>query len=193
MLRQLNTPLALSYITVSYNLIEGFFSVGFAVITGSPALLGFGIDSFVESLSGLVMVWRFSGEEHREHAALRLVGVSLILLAGYVTYESSAALLNFEPPERSIAGLVIAGMSLISMPILYTLKMRAARFISSKSLAADAKQTFACMMLSVALLLGSGLHYTFGWWQADPVAGLFIAVFLIRGGYDAWREGKLCC
>jgi Co/Zn/Cd efflux system component len=193
MLKQRNTPLALSYINFSYNLIEGLFSVGFAVIIGSPALLGFGIDSFVESWSGLVMVWRFSGDEHREHAALRLVGVSLIFLAGYVTYESFTALLKSEPPERSIAGLVIAGISLISMPILYTLKQRAARSISSKSLAADAKQTLACIMLSVALLFGTGLHYAVGWWQADPVAGLFIAAFLLREGYEVCSDGTLCC
>jgi divalent metal cation (Fe/Co/Zn/Cd) transporter len=193
MLKQRNTPLVLSYISVGYNILEGLFSVGFAVFTGSPALLGFGIDSFVESLSGLVMVWRFSGDEHRERAALRRVGISLILLAAYVMYESCAALLKSEPPGRSIAGLVIAGISLISMPILYTLKRRAARTISSKSLAADAKQTLACMMLSVALLLGTGLHYAVGWWHADPVAGLLIAAFLMREGYKAWSEGKVCC
>jgi divalent metal cation (Fe/Co/Zn/Cd) transporter len=79
------------------------------------------------------------------------------------------------------------------MPILYTLKRRAARSISSKSLAADAKQTFACMMLSVALLLGTGLHYAAGWWKADPIAGLFIAAFLMREGYKVWIDGKLCC
>jgi divalent metal cation (Fe/Co/Zn/Cd) transporter len=188
-----NNALALSYITVGYNILEGLISVGFAVITGSPALLGFGVDSFVESLSGTVMVWRFSGAQQRESPALRLVGASLIVLAGYVMYESATDLLKSTPPERSIAGLIIAGVSLITMPILYTLKQRVATQIGSKSLAVDAKQTLACILLSIALLMGTGLHYVFGLWQADPLAGLLIAAFLIRDGYEAWREGRLCC
>jgi divalent metal cation (Fe/Co/Zn/Cd) transporter len=192
--------LALSYITVGYNLLEGIASVFFALSFGSSALLGFGIDSFVESLSGIVMVWRFSrpylsreSDEWRERIAIRLVGVSLIILSGYVAYESGTMLYYGESPDRSVVGLVIALISLITMPILYILKRRAAVAIQSRSLATDAKQTLACIMLSVALLVGSGLHYVVGMWQADPVAGLVIAAFLIREGYKAWNEEDLCC
>jgi hypothetical protein len=73
----------LSYATVAYNVLEGVVSVVFATLSASPALLGFGIDSFVESLSGAVMIWRFcgAGDERRETTAIRLVGVSLIILA----------------------------------------------------------------------------------------------------------------
>src|SRR4051794_6706241 len=161
-----STALVLSYATVAYNVLEGIVSVGFAYLAGSPALLGFGIDSFVESLSGLVMVWRFSGAdtEHRESTAIRFVGVSLIVLAAYVAYESLSALYLSAPPERSIAGLIIAAVSLVTMPILYVLKRRSAKAVESRSLATDAKQTLACIMLSVALLIGTGLHYTFGIW-----------------------------
>src|SRR5262245_56591295 len=120
MFAQRNTALALSYATVAYNVLEGIVSVVFAYLAGSPALLGFGIDSFVESLSGLVMVWRFSGadNEHRERAAVRLVGASLIALAAYVAYEAAVSLYYSEPPARSIAGVVIAAVSLVTMPIL---------------------------------------------------------------------------
>jgi divalent metal cation (Fe/Co/Zn/Cd) transporter len=188
------TALALSYATVGYNLLEGIVSVGFATLAGSPALLGFGIDSFVESLSGVVMIWRFSAAgEHRERAAIRLVGVSLIVLAAYVAYESATALYYVEPPERTIVGLVIAAISLVTMPVLYLLKRRTAADIKSRSLAADAKQTLACIMLSVALLVGTGLHYTLGLWQADPIAALVIAAYLAREGYRAWKERELCC
>jgi divalent metal cation (Fe/Co/Zn/Cd) transporter len=193
--RPQTTALALSYTTVAYNVLEGIVSVVFAYLAGSPALLGFGIDSFVESLSGAVMVWRFSGKhnEHREVAAIRLVGVSLIVLAVYVAYEAATSLYYSEPPERSIVGLVIAAVSLVTMPVLYVLKRRTARDIGSRSLATDAKQTLACIMLSVALLIGTGLHYTIGLWQADPVAALVIAAFLVREGYKAWKERELCC
>jgi divalent metal cation (Fe/Co/Zn/Cd) transporter len=195
MVVQRNTALVLSYATVGYNVLEGIVSVIFAYLAGSPALLGFGIDSFVESLSGLVMVWRFSGadNEQRERAAVRLVGISLIVLAAYVGYEAAVSLYYSKPPERSIAGVVIAAVSLVTMPILYALKRRTAQSIASKSLATDAKQTLACIMLSVALLVGTGLHYAVGFWQADPLAALVIAAFLVREGYGAWKERDLCC
>jgi divalent metal cation (Fe/Co/Zn/Cd) transporter len=188
--------LALSYTTVAYNLLEGLVSVGFALAAGSPALLGFGIDSFVESLSGLIMIWRFSGaveEARREELAARLVGISLIVLSAYVAYDAVAALYYDEAPERNIAGLVIAVLSLLVMPTLYLLKRRAAAALQSRSLVADAKQTLACILLSVALLAGSGLHYTIGWWQADPLAALVIAAYLAREGYEALTEHELCC
>jgi divalent metal cation (Fe/Co/Zn/Cd) transporter len=191
-----NTALALSYATVAYNLLEGAVAVVFALASRSSALLGFGIDSFVESLSGTVMIWRFSRaaeDERREPAAIRLVGISLIILAAYVAYEAVTALYYREPPERSPAGVIVAVLSLAVMPTLYVLKRRTARALNSRSLAADAKQTLACLMLSVALLAGTGLHYLTGFWQADPIAALLIAVYLMREGYEAWREHELCC
>jgi divalent metal cation (Fe/Co/Zn/Cd) transporter len=117
----------------------------------------------------------------------------LIVLAAYVAYEAAVSLYYSEPPARSIAGVAIAAVSLVTMPILYALKRRTAQSIASKSLATDAKQTLACIMLSVALLIGTGLHYAVGLWQADPLAGLVIAAFLAREGYRAWKERDLCC
>jgi len=191
-----STAIVLSYVTVAYNVLEGVVAVAFAIVAGSPALLGFGIDSFVESLSGGVMIWRFShaAEDHRrEQTAIRLVGISLIVLALYVAYEAATSLYYHEPPERSPVGLIIAALSLVVMPALYVLKRRTAAAIGSRSLATDAKQTLACLMLSVALLIGSGLHYATGVWQADPIAALLIAAYLLREGYEAWKEQELCC
>jgi divalent metal cation (Fe/Co/Zn/Cd) transporter len=195
------TALALSCITVGYNVLEGLVAVVFATLAGSSALLGFGIDSFVESLSGMVMVWRFTRTTHltsdeaeqRERVAIRLVGVSLFTLGGYVVYESATILYFHQIPTRSPAALIIAAVSLIAMPILYLLKRRVAAAIQSRSLATDAKQTLACIMLSIALLVGSGLHYFVGVWQADPIAGIVIAAYLLREGYVAWTEQDLCC
>jgi len=193
--------LRLSYFTVIYNVFEGAVSVVFAFVAGSSALMGFGVDSFVESLSGMIMIWRFSrtsnvsiaAGERKEKVAIRLVGLTLVILAGYVAYESCMMLYFSESPERYPAGILIAIVSLIVMPILYVAKRRTAEALRSRSLAADATQTLACMLLSMALLLGSGLHYFAGLWQADPIAGLVIAAFLIREGYKAWTEQHLCC
>lgn len=191
--------LALSYATVGYNVFEGLLSLVFARLSDSSALLGFGVDSFVESLSGLVMVWRFSQKgnselvEQRERTAIRLVGASLVVLAVYVAFEAGTALYMGEPPKRTLAGIFIAGLSLVMMPLLYVLKRRTAARIGSASLAADAQQTLACLLLSVALLIGTGLHYTLGWWRADPLVGLLIAAYLIREGREAWTNCELCC
>lgn len=186
--------LRLSYFTVGYNILEGVVSIVFAIAAGSSALLGFGVDSFVESLSGLVMVWRFTGEsgEHREQSAVQLVGSALLVLAAYVVYESTTQLYFGEEPEPSPVGIAIAVVSLVVMPVLFLLKRRVAKAVNSRSLLTDSKQTLGCIFLSVALLFGLGLNFLFGWWQADPIAGLVIAAFLVREGYRALKERELC-
>ena len=192
--------LLLSYITVGYNLVEGVVSVIFGYLAGSPALVGFGLDSFVESASGGVMIWRFTGheqmtaaeEERAERIAVRLVGGAFFIFAAYVIYGSAENLYTGAAPEPTIVGIVIAVVSIITMPVLYWFKRKTAEEAGSRSLAADSKQTLACFMLSVALLIGLGLNYLFGLWQADPVAGLVIAAFLIKEGYDAVTSGELC-
>lgn len=193
-----NLPLLLAYFTVAYNVLEGVTSIALALWAGSTALLGFGIDSFVESLSGAVMIWRFSAtkpeeSETRERRAVRLVGWALLALGAYVAYESAKKLYYREAPERQFFGLIIAVLSLVVMPVLYGLKRRMATSLNSPSLAADAKQTLACVWLSVALLAGTGVHYAFGWWYADPLAALIIAAFVVREGYKALTEQELCC
>ena len=193
--------LLLSYFTVTYNVVEGIVSVASGYFTGSTALLGFGIDSFVESLSGIVMIWRFSrGAFHsteanarREEVAARVVAAALIMLGGYVTYESAMHLYAGERPDRSALGIVIAVVSLVVMPVLYYSKRRTAMLLNSRSFQADAKQTLACVLLSVALLVGVCLHYLLGWWQADPMAGLLIALYVTREGFETWRHKEIVC
>ncbi|MEX0677832.1 MAG: cation transporter [Pirellulales bacterium] len=185
--------LLLSYLTVGYNILEGVASLVCAGLAGSAALLGFGIDSFVESLSGLIMVWRFSRPgEDRERTAIRLVGSALVILAAYVAYESAAQLYLRQAPEPSPLGIVIALISLVAMPGLYFAKRSVGQGIRSRSLLADAKQTLGCILLSVALVVGLGLNYSLGWWQADPIAGLVISIFLTREGYRALTAGEAC-
>lgn len=190
----------LSYFTVFYNLGEGAVSIAAGAAAGSSALLGFGFDSLIESLSGSVMIWRFterSGATAEDHAALeqravKLVGYTFFILAAFVAYEAGSSLLGGDPPERSALGIAIAVVSLIVMPALYYLKQKTGRQLGSRSLVADAKQTLACVMLSVALLIGLGANYLFGFWQADPAAALLIAGFLVKEGYEAVRKGEVC-
>lgn len=192
--------LLLAYLTVGYNILEGVVSVVAGYLAGSIALVGFGMDSFVESLSGGIMIWRFrphagltpEEEERREKRAVKLVGWTFLLLAAYVLYESLKKLVFQEIPSPTLLGLIIALVSLILMPALFIYKYRLGRALGSVSLMADAKQTLACAALSLALLVGLSLNFFFGVWQADPVIGLVIVVVLAREGYEALNAGKLC-
>jgi len=192
--------LGLEYFTVGYNVLEGVLAIVAGILAGSIALVGFGLDSAVESSSGSVIIWRLTRhgkvspeeEERVERIAVRLVGVSFFLLGAYVFFESVRKLYLMEAPEPSLFGIVIAATSVIVMPVLSRAKLKTAREMGSRSLAADSKQTFICSLLSVALLVGLGLNYLFGLWWADPAAALVIVFFIIREGIESFREDKLC-
>jgi divalent metal cation (Fe/Co/Zn/Cd) transporter len=192
--------LRLSYFTIGYNVVECALALLAGYLAGSIALVGFGLDSLVESLSGGVMIWRFARheslsaaeEERLERRAIKIVGYTFFILAAYVLYESLEKLILSKPPAPSLFGIGIALASIIVMPVLFYRKYQTGQALGSASLMADSKQTLACALLSVALLIGLGLNYWFGIWQADPVIGLVIVVLLAREGYQALKEKKLC-
>jgi len=189
--------LYLEYATVGYNVLEGFFSIFAGVLAGSIALVGFGLDSAIESASGCVLIWRLtrkgldeSGEERVERKAARLVAWSFFALGGYVLFESARKLYYMEAPEPSLLGIVIAALSIITMPALAYLKHATAVKMNSRALAADSKETLVCALLSVALLIGLGLNYLYGLWWADPAAALVIVVFIFWEGYEMFEESR---
>jgi divalent metal cation (Fe/Co/Zn/Cd) transporter len=175
----------LEYLTISWNLLEALISIGAGVVAGSIALVGFGVDSLIEVSSGAILLWRLFSGEHRERLALRLVGVSLLALAAYVAFEAVKSLLLREAPEESIIGIVIAALSLLVMPFLARAKRRVAAQIDSQALVADSHQTDICAYLSAILLVGLGLNALFGWWWADPVAGLVMVPIIGKEGIEA--------
>jgi cation diffusion facilitator family transporter len=191
--------LLLSYFTVGYNVVEAVVSIVAGAMAGSIALVGFGLDSFMESLSGGVMIWRFRKHEKRskkeeeaiEKKATKLVGYTFFILAVYIIYESINKLVFQETPEPSLFGIIIAVVSLIVMLPLYYQKYQTGKALGSRSLVADSKETLACMFLSLTLLIGLGANYLFGLWQADPIVGLIIVIFLLREGYETLREEEL--
>ena len=188
--------LRLEYFTVAYNILEAVASIVFGGIAGSIALIGFGLDSIVESLSGLVLIWRLrqhgkiskEAEEKIEKRAIRFVAITFFILGLYVLFESVKKLVLVEIPEPSLPGIIIAMASLIVMPLLTWQKYKIGKQINSKALVADSKETLACAFLSVALLLGLGANYLFGFWPADPIVGLIIVAFLFREGWAGWKE-----
>lgn len=194
--------LRLEYLTVGWNIVEGIIAVTVALIAGSVAILGFGIDSFVECAAALVMIWRLRAErdsrlgparlEAIEHRAQKLVAGSLLLLAAFVTFDAVQTLWIGDRPAFSVVGVVLLSVSIVVMLWLARAKRRLARELGSAAMQADAFQTTACWWLSVAALVGVGLNGLLGWWWADPVAALAIAGLIAREAHEAWH-GKACC
>jgi divalent metal cation (Fe/Co/Zn/Cd) transporter len=176
----LRRGLRLEYFTVAWNVVEGIIAVGAGVIAGSPALIGFGIDSAVESISGGILIWRLRAEqtgqfnrarvEAIEQRAERLVGVAFLVLAAYVAFESVRALVGQQAPEASVVGIALTATSLVVMLLLARAKTRTADDLHST-------------------LAGLGLNALFGWWWADPVAALGISAILVKEGIEAWQGG----
>lgn len=198
----LQRGLRLEYVTVGWNVIEGVVSVAAAVAAGSVALLGFGIDSFVETTSGLVLIWRLRAERHvrdreeierLDQRAHKLVGLSLFLLAAYIAFEAAKSLIAHERPEPTVVGIAITSLSLAVMWWLARAKRRAAADLGSRALQADSFQTTACFWLSLVTLAGIGLNAALGWWWADPVAALAMTWFLVSEGREAWRGEDCGC
>jgi divalent metal cation (Fe/Co/Zn/Cd) transporter len=188
----------LEYFTIAYNSLEGAASIVAGVLAGSVSLVGFGLDSMIEVASGAALLWRLhydmdtSRREQVERTALRTIGACFIALALYILYESSSTLIRQVPPERSIAGIVIASASVIVMPLLARAKRRAARQIGSGAMHADSKQADFCAYLCGILLGGLLLNVFLGWWWMDPIAGLVMVPIIAKEGVGGLRA-KACC
>lgn len=183
------------YFTIGYNLIEAVASIFFGTLAGSVALVGFGLDSIVESLSGFVLVWRLKKhenlteeeEERIEKRAVRFVSITFFILGLYVLYESLSKIILQQPPEPTLPGIIIAVVSMIVMPILAYKKYSLGKKMGLKSLVADSKETLVCSILSVALLIGLAGNYFWGFWLADPIAGIVIVIFLFKEGLELFN------
>lgn len=189
--------LVLSWLSLAYMTIEGGVALVAGIIANSPALVGFAIDSVIEGLASLVIVWRFTGaralSEAAEHRAQRLVAIQFFILAPYVAYESLDALLNREEPHASWVGIVLAITSFVVMRYLGAAKIKASAELDSAATKGEGRQNILCAYLSAALLVGLAGNALFGLWWLDPAVGLLIAVVAIQEGREAWRGESCAC
>jgi divalent metal cation (Fe/Co/Zn/Cd) transporter len=192
----------LAWFTILWNAIEGIAGIAAGVAAGSIALVGFGVDSYVEVFAGSVILWRLGEERHgrelsdaAERRAVRLIAVTFLLLAAGVGAESVRRLLTGAAPDESLFGIGLAVVSLVVMPLLARAKHRVGERLGSRAVTADATETTLCVWLSAILLAGLALNATFGWWWADPLAGLGIVYVAGREGIEHWRTDELddCC
>jgi divalent metal cation (Fe/Co/Zn/Cd) transporter len=188
----------LTQATLVYNTLEGLLAVGAAVAAGSVALLGFGIDSFIEVGASLAAIWRLriDRDSNRralaERRALRIIGASFLLLALYVALDAADSLWRRATPRGSWLGIGVALASLVVMPWLARRKRRVAAGLQSGALRAEARQTEICVYLSAILLLGLALNAAAGWWWADPVAALAMVPLIAWEGMEGLRGRSHC-
>lgn len=192
----------LAWFTIAWNSIEGVAAIASGIAAGSIALIGFGVDSYVEVFAGGVIVWRLARDRHgealsaaAERRAVRLIAITFLLLAAGVGVESVRKLASGAEPEESLFGIGLAVVSLIVMPLLARAKHRVGERLGSRAVTADATETTLCVWLSAILLLGLGANALFGWWWADPIAGLGIVYVALREGVEHLRADELddCC
>jgi divalent metal cation (Fe/Co/Zn/Cd) transporter len=187
----------LEYLTIAWNSFEAAVALIAGSIAGSIALVGFGLDSVIETTSAGILLWRLSSDhkpeqrERSERLARRLVGVCFLLLAVYVALESVRALWTREHAARSVAGTLIAIAAVVVMPLLARAKRRVAAELGSHALHSDSRQADFCAYLSAILLAGLLLNTLFGWWWADPVAALVMVPIIAREGLQGLR-GVAC-
>lgn len=182
----------LAWATIAWNVVEAAVAIAAGAAANSIALVGFGLDSTVEVMSAVVIVWQFRGlAEDRERRALKLIAVSFFGLAAYVAVQAIVDLVGTSRPESSPVGIGLAIASLVVMPLLARAKRRTGNAMGSVTVVADSNQTKLCAYLSAILLGGLVLNATVGWWWADPIAALAIAALAVNEGREAWR-GETC-
>jgi divalent metal cation (Fe/Co/Zn/Cd) transporter len=188
----------LTWATLGYNSLEGLLSIGAGLFAGSVALIGFGVDSFIEVTASVAAIWRLrlDADAHRrvfaERWALRVIGLCFLALAAYLAVGATRSLIGRAAPDKSLVGIVIAAGSLIVMPLLARAKRQVGDALASRAIRAEARQTDICMYLSAILLGGLGLNALFGWWWADSVAALAMVPLIAWEGREAFR-GRACC
>ena len=180
-------------ITIGYNLIEAVVAISAGTIAGSGALVAFGLDSTIEVLSAAAVAWQFTRRdpERWEKPTLRVIAVAFFALAAYVVASSFVTLIARIDVEQSPIGIALTALSVVVMPFLSLAERRAGRELGSATAVAASKQTLICTYLSAAVLSGLVLNASVGWWWADAIAGLVIAIFAVREGLEAWR-GDAC-
>jgi divalent metal cation (Fe/Co/Zn/Cd) transporter len=188
----------LTWTTLAYNSLEGVLAVAAGLVAGSVALIGFGVDSFIEVTASVAAIWRLrldANPQRRalaERRALRVIGLCFLALAVYVAVDAIQSLIRRVTPAESVLGIGIAAVSLVVMPVLARAKRKVAHALASRAIRAEARQTDICMYLSMILLGGLGLNALLGWWWADPIAALGMTPLIAWEGHQALRGRATC-
>ena len=185
--------LQLARFTVAYNIVEGAVAITAGLGAGLVSVVGFGIDSGIESAAAVRVGARLAArlrhgeaDERKERLALKAVAVTFFVLAVYVTVEGVRGLVVGEAPASSPLSIGVLVASLVVMPVLAAAKRRVGNRLGDNLILADAAETRICILLSISTLTGVGLYQLTGAGWLDPVAGFVIAAFAVHEGREAW-------
>jgi divalent metal cation (Fe/Co/Zn/Cd) transporter len=180
--------LRLEYATIVWNAFEGAAAIAAGIVAHSVALTAFGLDSAIEVLASSVAAWQLrEGGPHRDRAALRIIGACFLVVAAYVGVAATLRLISGERPHGSPFGIAITGAAVVMMTFLGAAKSRLGRTLGNAVLMAEARFSLVDAGLSATVLLGLALNLALGWWWADPVAALAIAVLAVVEGAEGVR------
>jgi divalent metal cation (Fe/Co/Zn/Cd) transporter len=188
---------ALSWASLGWMTIEGVVAIAAAVVAGSVALLGFGIDSAIEGIASVVVIWRFTGSrrlsERAEQRAQKLVAISFFLLAPYIAQDAIRSLISGTHPSTTWVGIALSISSLVLMPLLGRAKQRVGAQLGSAATAGEGAQNLLCAYMAAGVLVGLLANTLFGLWWLDPAIALAIALLALHEGREAWQgEGCAC-
>jgi divalent metal cation (Fe/Co/Zn/Cd) transporter len=187
---------ALSWLSLAYMGAEAAIAIAAAILSSSVALLGFGLDSAIEGLASIVVIWRFSGarrmSEHAEQRARRLVAVTFFLLAPYITQDAIRTLIDGGHPRTSWLGIGVSIASIGAMPLLGRAKHAIGLRLDSGATVGEGTQNMLCAYLAAAVLIGLALNAAFGLWWADPAVALAIGALALNEGRQTWH-GECGC
>ena len=188
---------ALSWASLGWMLVEGAVAIAAAVVAGSVALLGFGIDSAIESLASVIVIWRFTGRrrvsETSERRAQQLVAASFFLLAPYIAQDAVRTLVAGEHPATSWVGIALVISSIVVMPLLGRTKQRIGARLGSGATAGEGTQNLLCAYMAAGVLVGLLANTALGLWWLDPVLALAIAALAIHEGIQTWQGNGCNC
>src|SRR5881296_3145240 len=181
----------LSWLSLAWMTAEGAIGVTAGILANSIALIGYGLDSTIEGIASIVIIWRFTGSRlHSEHAEIRaqkVVAVSFFLLAPYITVEALHRLIASQQAQASWVGIGLAIVSITLMPIFGRAKKRLGNRLQSAATAGEGTQNILCAYLSLAILIGLGANALLGLWWADPAVALVVGAVAIHAGVQTWR------
>jgi divalent metal cation (Fe/Co/Zn/Cd) transporter len=190
-LRQARTARRLSLLSLAYMAAEGAVAVTAAILAGSVALLGFGLDSVIEALASIIVVWRFTGTRTLSHTAERraqkAVAVTYFLLAPYIAVDAIRTLIIAEHPATSWPGIAVSAASLVVMPVLGIAKQRIGTRLGSAAVRGEGTENLICAYLAAAVLAGLLANTALGWWWLDPAVALVIAAMAVHEGRETWE------
>src|SRR3954447_2066859 len=188
---------ALSWLSLGWMTIEGAVAISAAIVAGSVALLGFGIDSAIEGLASVIVIWRFTGSrrlsEHAEGRAQKAVAVSFFVLAPYIAQDAIRSVIAGDHPSTSWVGIALSISSMVVMPLLGRAKQRMGTRLGSAATAGEGTQNMLCAYLAAGVLVGLATNAAFGLWWLDPAIALGIAGLAIKEGLEAWNGDGCAC